>query len=112
MNERPYPPQPATEERQHPMHTPAVGAIKRGAPKLPPRSMVFESTEEMRRAAARALGPWYVGRVTRSDAGGNLLNAVKIVDNKQIEYNGTPTYSPAAAQALVDRLNSAEGRKT
>lgn len=46
---------------------------------------------------------WVVGRVTRADAGGVLLNAVNIKTGN--EYFGVPSYDAEAMRRRVDTLN-------
>lgn len=50
---------------------------------------------------------WFLSRVMRANAGGELYNAVEIATDR--EHDSTPSYDRAAMRARVDRLNAVSG---
>lgn len=48
---------------------------------------------------------WYVGVVTRPDAGGTLYAPVRIVNNKEVEHGVEPSYDREAVARFVRDLN-------
>jgi len=62
------------------------------------------------RIKGHAPGPWFVGEVTRDDAGGKLYAPVRYenggsVSNTPIEHGVSPSHDRAAVQRFVDDLN-------
>jgi len=56
----------------------------------------------------RRAGRWHAIQVTRSDAGGQLWNVGRIVENRDHEHPGcVPSYDRAAVQRRAEELNAA-----